>query len=164
MALCHCSNSCLDLKSCFTSYSCPLPPLRLYQQQCILCHLILLLNILVIAVASIITTITEPPPHGDPEPYHTSTLSGEGWLLELLTGHPEYICNKLSMYADSFDHLIVYLRESGQLDLRLVSLEEQAAIFLYMCVTGLTVTHVAERFQRSNDTISWYIVQYIVMF
>ena len=35
-----------------------------------------------------------------------------------------------------------------------VSLEEQLAIFLYTSVTGLTIQHVGERFQRSNETIS----------
>ncbi|TFK16779.1 hypothetical protein FA15DRAFT_606434, partial [Coprinopsis marcescibilis] len=35
-----------------------------------------------------------------------------------------------------------------------VSVKEQAAIFLYMCVTGLSVWHVGERFQRSNETVS----------
>jgi hypothetical protein len=35
-----------------------------------------------------------------------------------------------------------------------VTLDEQVAIFLYMSVTGLSVQHVGERFQRSNETIS----------
>ncbi|KAJ7050996.1 hypothetical protein C8F01DRAFT_939060, partial [Mycena amicta] len=39
---------------------------------------------------------------------------------------------------------------------RHVSLEEKLAIFLYTCVTGLSVRHVGERFQRSNETISRY--------
>ena len=39
------------------------------------------------------------------------------------------------------------------MDLRHVSLEEQLAIFLYTCVTGLTTRHVAECFQHSNKTI-----------
>jgi hypothetical protein len=34
-----------------------------------------------------------------------------------------------------------------------VGLEEQAAIFLYMSVIGLSVRHVGERFQRSNETV-----------
>ncbi|TFK22184.1 hypothetical protein FA15DRAFT_556361, partial [Coprinopsis marcescibilis] len=37
-----------------------------------------------------------------------------------------------------------------------VTLNEQAAIFLYMCRTGLSVQHVGERFQRSNETITIY--------
>ena len=83
-----------------------------------------------------------------------SALSGEGWLLELLTGHPERICNELGMYAETFNHLVSHLRAYGHVDSKSVSLEEQVAIFLYTCVTGLTITHVGERFQRSNDTIS----------
>jgi hypothetical protein len=35
-----------------------------------------------------------------------------------------------------------------------MTVEEQAAIFLYACVTGLSVWHIGERFQHSNDTIS----------
>jgi hypothetical protein len=35
-----------------------------------------------------------------------------------------------------------------------VSLEEQLLIFLYMYATGLTIRHVGEQFQRSNETIS----------
>ena len=35
-------------------------------------------------------------------------------------------------------------------------LEEQLAIFLYICVTGLTVHHVSEHFQHSSSIISWY--------
>jgi hypothetical protein len=42
----------------------------------------------------------------------------------------------------------------GHSSSRFVSLEEQLAIFLYACVTGLTVRHIGERFQRSNETIS----------
>ncbi|KIN97258.1 hypothetical protein M404DRAFT_160930, partial [Pisolithus tinctorius Marx 270] len=37
-----------------------------------------------------------------------------------------------------------------------VLLEEQLAIFLYMSVTGLTIRHVSEHFQWSNETISQY--------
>ncbi|KIN95067.1 hypothetical protein M404DRAFT_115192, partial [Pisolithus tinctorius Marx 270] len=37
-----------------------------------------------------------------------------------------------------------------------VSLEEQLATFLYMSVTGLTIRHISEHFQWSNETISQY--------
>jgi hypothetical protein len=70
-----------------------MPSLRPEQRQCILHHLTLLFNIIIIAIASIVHSTFEPSPHRDPELYHTSTQSGEGWLLELLTGHPERICN-----------------------------------------------------------------------
>ena len=131
-----------------------MPSLRPEQRQHILRHLTLLFNIIIIAITSIAHTAFEPSPHSDPEPYHMSALLGEGWLLELLTGHPECIRNELGMYAETFNHLISHLRAYGHVDLRFVSLEEQVAIFLYTCVTGLTITHVGERFQRSNDTIS----------
>ena len=131
-----------------------MPSLRPEQRQCILRHLTLLFNIIIITVASIAHTTFEPSPRSDPEPYHMSALSGEGWLLELLTGHPERICNELGMYAETFNHLVSHLRAYGHVDLRSVSLEEQVAIFLYTCVTGLTITHIGEQFQRSNDMIS----------
>jgi len=40
---------------------------------------------------------------------------------------------------------------------RHVPLEEQLAIFLYASVTGLSIRHLGERFQRSNETISKYV-------
>jgi hypothetical protein len=42
----------------------------------------------------------------------------------------------------------------GHGDTRYVMLEEQLAIFLYTSVTGLSIRHVGERFQRANGTIS----------
>jgi len=90
----------------------------------------------------------------DPEPYHTSAFSGAEWVTELLVGHPERIRCELGMHAHVFEALILALRNLGHGDSRYVSLEEQLAIFLYTSVTGLTIRHVGERFQRSNDTIS----------
>ena len=90
----------------------------------------------------------------DPEPYHTSALLGEEWVMELITGHPERIRCELGVHVEVFQALIIELRTLGYTNSRYVSLEEQLAIFLYSCVTGLTIRHVGERFQRSNDTIS----------
>ena len=39
-------------------------------------------------------------------------------------------------------------------DSQYITLEEQLAIFLYGCVTGLSVHHLGERFQRANDTVA----------
>src|SRR5271155_96584 len=86
--------------------------------------------------------------------YHTSALTGEAWVLELLCGHPNQIRTELGVSLDIFNALIQELRDFGYTSSRHVSLEEQLAIFLYMCVTGLTIRHVGERFQRSNDSIS----------
>jgi hypothetical protein len=84
----------------------------------------------------------------------TSILTGEGWVLELLTGHPECIRCELGVHRHVFLELITELRRLGHTNSRFVSLEEQLAIFLYTCVTGLTIRHAGERFQRSNETIS----------
>jgi hypothetical protein len=88
------------------------------------------------------------------QPYHTSILSGEGWVQELLNGHPNRIRCELGVTKDVFNQLICELQSMGHTRSRYVSLEEQLAIFLYTSVTGLTIRHVGERFQRSNGTIS----------
>jgi len=54
------------------------------------------------------------------------------------------------------------LRQLGCNNSRYVTLEEQLAIFLYASVTGLSVCHVGERFQRSSDTITKYVIYVIV--
>ena len=115
---------------------------RLYQ------HIMLFVSVLLTACTSILQVSKAP------QPYHTSILSGEGWVMELLNGHPNRICCKLGVSHDVFTELIYKLRALGYGNSKYVSLEEQLAIFLYMSVTGLTIRHVGERFQRSNETIS----------
>ncbi|KAF8834554.1 hypothetical protein BDN67DRAFT_876599, partial [Paxillus ammoniavirescens] len=51
----------------------------------------------------------------------------------------------------------------GHTNSKFVSLEEQVAIFLYTCVTGLTLRNVGEQFQRSSDTISHYFQKILVI-
>jgi hypothetical protein len=63
---------------------------------------------------------------------------------------------ELGVHKHIFHALIAYLQNIGHTHSRYVTLKEQLAIFLYKCVTGLSVRHVGERFQRSNDTISRY--------
>ena len=87
-------------------------------------------------------------------PYHTSALSGADWVRELLTGHPDHIRCELGMNKRTFEALLGVLDDCGIKSSRHVSLEEQAAIFLYTIVTGLTSRHVGERFQRSTSTIT----------
>jgi hypothetical protein len=87
-------------------------------------------------------------------PYHMSILSGEGWIQELMSGHPNRIRMELRMHAHVFQSLITVLRTCGLIPSRHLSCEEQLTIFLYTLVTGLTVWHVGEHFQCSNDTIS----------
>ena len=64
-------------------------------------------------------------------PYHTSILSGENWVQELLTGHPERIRTELGVHRSTFAVLIKALNNSGVKPSRYVSIEEQLSIFLY---------------------------------
>jgi hypothetical protein len=109
----------------------------------------LFLSIILTATASVVESVFTR------EPYHTSILTGEMWVMELLAGHPERIRCELGVRHHVFAALISELREMGYDNSKYVSLEEQLAIFLYACVTGLTIRHLGERFQRSNETISW---------
>ena len=86
--------------------------------------------------------------------YHTSILTGEGWVLELLNGHPERMHTELGVRVPVFCQLVLELQEIGLGPSKHVSLEEQVAIFLYASVTGLSIRHLGEHFQRSNETIS----------
>ena len=86
--------------------------------------------------------------------YHTSILTGEGWVRELLAGRPECIHCELGVHSHVFFELIEALHQLGHGRSKYVSLEEQLAIFLYISVTGMTIRHAGERFQRSNETIS----------
>jgi DNA-binding NarL/FixJ family response regulator len=104
------------------------------------------------AAAALVASQTE-----EPIPYHTSALSGQAWVDELLEGHPDRIKNELGMRKEVFRSLLVALCQAGYGDSRYVTLEEQLAIFLYMSVTGLSIRHVGERFQRSNETVSKYV-------
>jgi hypothetical protein len=93
----------------------------------------------------------------DKIPYHDSALTGIGWVCELLKGHPERIRKELGVHKHVFRALITALQNAGYTSSRHVALEEQLAIFLYTCVTGLSLPHVCERFQRATATASKYV-------
>jgi hypothetical protein len=90
----------------------------------------------------------------DPQPYHTSALTGAAWVNELVNGHPDRIYHELGMRSEVFLEFVSKLRSVGLGNGRWVMLEEKAGIFLYMSVTGLRIRHVGERFQRSVETVS----------
>ena len=69
------------------------------------------------------------------QPYHTSILLGEGWVQELLNGHPKCIQCELGVTKDDFRQLIYELQTMGHTRSRYVSLEEQLAIFHCTYVT-----------------------------
>jgi hypothetical protein len=82
------------------------------------------------------------------EPYHTSILTDKGWIMELLSGHPNWIQCELGVSHDIFAALISELWGMEHVNSKYVSLEEQLGIFLYMSMTGLTIRNVGEQFQR----------------
>jgi hypothetical protein len=119
-------------------------------------------NILYILVNIVFPTIEQTflamqRGQGVRQPYHTSILSGRGWVEELLNGHPRRIRTELGVHKHVFRELIFTLHHMGHGDSKYVTLEEQLAIFLYTCVTGLTSEHVGERFQRTGETISRFV-------
>jgi hypothetical protein len=99
----------------------------------------------------------------DKTPYHTSAFTGADWVRELLNGHPERIRNELGVHKHVFSHLILALEQYGVTSSRHVYIEEQLAIFLYTSVTGLSLRHVSERFQRANETTSKFVLYFIVV-
>lgn len=98
--------------------------------------------------------LLQPPERTIPLPYHTSALTGAQWVAELMVGHPKRIRTELGVSHDVFRYLLQELYAMGRTASRHVSLHEQLAIFLYMAVTGNTIRHTGERFQRSNGTIA----------
>ena len=47
------------------------------------------------------------------QPYHTSILSGEGWVQELLNGHPKRIQCELGISKELFHQLLYELQAMG---------------------------------------------------
>lgn len=96
--------------------------------------------------------------HMTPQPYHTSILRGRAWVQELLDGNPRRIHDILGVRKHVFVTLAESLRLHGGLsDTKHVDVEEQLAIFLYTVVRNDSNRGIAERFQRSGDTISKYV-------
>ena len=121
--------------------------------QCIWRYAALFISIILTATAVLVDSLFTQVK----EPYHTSILTGEGWIIVLLSGHPNHIQCELGVSHDVFAALISELWDMGHVNSKYVSLEEQLSIFLYMSVTGLTIRHMGERFQRLNDTISQWV-------
>lgn len=73
-------------------------------------RLLLQLSILLTYVISIMAQLAN---QSLPILYHTSALSGQAWVLELMTGHPNHIGCELSVSLEIFDNLIKHLQEIG---------------------------------------------------
>lgn len=114
-------------------------------------------RLLLIAVLIVTVILIQHVEHGSLRaPYHDSILTGEIWLTELLQSSNQHrFYEQLGLHKETFLELV---RELENLYLikqsRFMSTEEQVAIFLYSVVTNLSNRKVAERFQRSGETIS----------
>ena len=96
--------------------------------------------------------------------YHTPALTGEMWVLELLNGHPECIWNELGIHKHVFWNIIKDLHLFSHQDSKVIMLKEQLTIFLYTCITGLSIQHVSEHFQHAMEMTSWYVNLLIIEF
>src|ERR1700677_672055 len=93
-------------------------------------HQAFLLQVASMAVTALAAAaLVYASPLYDKTPYHTSALSGEAWVLELINGHPERICCKLGVHLHVFRTLIAYLQNIGHSNSCNVTLKEQLAIF-----------------------------------
>jgi hypothetical protein len=96
----------------------------------------------------------------DKTPQHTSKLTGQQWMEELLEGHDRQFRNQMGMEKHVFRQLIKVLQvKAGLGDTKHVTIEEQLGIFLHMAVTGNSNRKMQERFQQSGDTISKCVFQ-----
>lgn len=88
------------------------------------------------------------------EALHDSALTGFQWVLELLGGNIHRMEEQLGMRKHVFERLVDTLWEVGLRHTPHITIQEQVAIFLYTVTTALPNRKIAERFQRSGDTIS----------
>ncbi|KIK24574.1 hypothetical protein PISMIDRAFT_98407, partial [Pisolithus microcarpus 441] len=71
---------------------------------------------------------------------------------------------ELAIHKHVFKILLCELEQNGHTHSKNVSLEEQLAVFLYTCVTGLSIRHIGKQFQQSNSTVSKYFKKILFTF
>lgn len=107
------------------------------------------------AIAAVVAVIDATWNQVNPEPYHNSILTGRGWVQELLDGHRDRMKDSLAFRPPIFRRLERELISRGHLSSgRHIDTTERLAIFLYQATTNNSVRATAERFQRSNETVS----------
>ena len=109
------------------------------------------------AIATALSVIDYSQTYFLKTPYHNSALTGAAWVTELLTGHPKHVRHELGVHKHVFRALIVALQDAGYTPSKFITLEEQLAIFLYICITGLSLGHICECFQQATDMASKYV-------
>ncbi|KAI8552168.1 hypothetical protein RHMOL_Rhmol06G0244600 [Rhododendron molle] len=99
-------------------------------------------------------------------PQRTCRLSGQEYTTFLLNSNPHNIKDILRVDKHTFRALVVELvrRNLFQWDHKNLSVEESLAIFLYVCGQNARARVVADRFQRSLDTISRHFNIILVLF
>lgn len=86
---------------------------------------------------------------------HNSKLSGSQWIKELLQGHTKRIRDNLGVSQEGFIYLEDLLKKKSTLQAtKYMGTTEQLGIFLYAVTTDLSMRKLAERFQRSTETIN----------
>ena len=114
-------------------------------------------RIAVIGAALAATALTFEPTRTPGRPKHTSILTGEKWLKELLAGNDDCFYEQLGVSKFIFRRLLQELQLCcGLCNSRHISADEQLAIFLHFAQTSLSSRMLQERFQRSGDTITRY--------
>ena len=87
-------------------------------------------------------------------PMHTSSLTGQVWLNELIAGHPTRFREQLGLAKHAFFRLSFELQAfSGLVSTKYVSADEKLATFLHFARMGCSSRMLQERFQRSAETI-----------
>jgi hypothetical protein len=72
-------------------------------QRCIAIYITLIVSIMMTANTSLVESMYIH------EPFHTSALTGEAWVMELLSGHPECMQNALGVNLHVSSALILEL-------------------------------------------------------
>ena len=88
---------------------------------------------------------------------HTSSLTGDMWVRELINGHHSRIFNECRMSVDNFLRFCGLLRDYGHLvenNYQRVSLEETVAMVLVCLSHRSGHRQLSERFQHSLETIN----------
>lgn len=86
--------------------------------------------------------------------YHSCSYTGNQWVRELRQGDSRRVRHELGVSNKVFDFLLTALKKIGLRDSKQVTLEEQLGMFLHSYVTGSSVGHISERFQRADGTVS----------
>lgn len=94
----------------------------------------------------------------NPEPYHTSSLSGADWVKELENGHSDRMLHNLGVRVHVFKKLINELQREGNLQPRRhVTVDEMVATFLFQSSTNLSVPVSAKLLKGFREVLKLFL-------